>query len=396
MIAALLGATLAFSPTRPLTFSPAHALTFSPAHALEFSPTHPLARSPAHALADTAHDTVFVASNRRRAARGVTRDVSDSLWYGIYVTRLVTDSGGPRALAVMHVQRLDSVALDEAAWSARLAAAASDTAARHAALVYVHGYSSAPGTAVAQAVQVKARGAHGGPLIVFLWPTHSRYVAPPTPARAYRDDAAAAARSGPAFAHVLGIVDSLAPGSVLVAHSMGTRVALAAAIGDTALRQRLEARPLRAFGIFSPDIGATPFRADFAPLLPLIARRVALYGASNDYLLGMAALVNRERRASGITARGAALSGIELVDVTRGARAEPALLTLLGPRHAVRWASAALADFFGIVVAGAPGDCRVAAASAVARGEGRWRLKANATLPEWLDASCAPSAPQGR
>jgi hypothetical protein len=177
---------------------------------------------------------------------------------------------------------------------------------------------------------------------------------------------------------------------------MGTRIALAAVIGDTALRQRLESRPLRALGVFSPDIGAARFRADFAPLLPLSARRVALYGASNDYLLGMATLVNRERRASGITARGAALASIELVDVTRGVRAEPALLTLLGPRHAVRWASAALADFFGIVVAGAPGDCRVAAGTAVARGDGRWRLRAKATLPGWLDPTCAPSAPQVR
>jgi hypothetical protein len=323
--------------------------------------------------------------------RGFTRDVTDSLWYGIYVTQLVTRGDGARALAPMHVQRVDSSSLDEAEWSARLAAAMSDTSARHAALVYVHGYSSSPGTAVAQGVQVKARGAHGGPLIVFLWPTHQHYVAPPTPARAYKDDAAAAARSGPALAHVLGIADSLAPGTVLVAHSMGTRVALDAVVGDTATRQRFEARPLRALGIFSPDMGAAKFRADFAPQLPLIARRVALYGASNDYLLGAATMVNGERRASGITRRGPAISGIELVDVTRGARAEPALLTMFGPRHSVRWASAALADFFGIVVAGAPPECRVAAASADAEGEGRWRLRANITLGEWLDTSCAPA-----
>jgi hypothetical protein len=349
-----------------------------------------LALSPAHAAADTVRDTVFVASNRRRVTRGFTRDVTDSLWYGIYVTQLVTSGGGARALAPMYVQRLDSASLDEAEWSARLAATATDTAARHATLVYVHGYSSAPGTAVAQGVQVKARGAHGGPLVVFLWPTHEHYVALPTPARAYNDDAAAAARSGPALAHVLRMVDSLAPGTVLVAHSMGTRVALDAVVGDTSLQLRFEARPLRAFGIFSPDIGAARFRADFAPRLPSIARRVALYGASNDYLLGAAALVNSERRASGITSRGPAIDGIELVDITHGARAEPALLTLIGPRHAVRWASAALADFFGIVVAGAPPECRVAAATADAEGEGRWRLKANVTLPEWLDASCAP------
>ncbi|HEY5491170.1 MAG TPA: hypothetical protein VIK25_08235, partial [Gemmatimonadaceae bacterium] len=104
-----------------------------------------------------------------------------------------------------------------------------------------------------------------------------------------------------------------------------------------------------------------------------------------------AALVNAERRASGITSRGPAIDGIELVDITHGARAEPALLTLIGPRHAVRWASAALTDFFGIVVAGAPPECRVTAATADAEGEGRWRLKASVTLPEWLDASCEPA-----
>lgn len=370
MIAVLLGATLALSAPPLPALSPA--------------------LSPAHAAADTVHDTVFVVSNRRRVARGFTRNVTDSLWYGIYVTRLVTDSGGSRALAAMRVQRVDSASLDESAWAARLVAAVTDSAARRAVLVYVHGYSSSPGTAVAQGVQVKARGGHEGPLIIFLWPTHQYYVAPPTPARAYRNDAAAAVRSGPALAHVLQIVDSLAPGAVLVAHSMGTRVALDAAVGDTAMRRRFEARPLRALGIFSPDIGAARFRAEFAPLLPSIARRSAVYGASSDYLLGAAAMVNRERRASGIIRRGTALPGIELVDATRGARAEPALLALLGPRHAVRWASAALADFFGIVVAGAPADCRVTAATADSVGEGRWRLRANTTLPEWLGASCAP------
>lgn len=355
-----------------------------------------LTLSPGQAPADTVHDTVFVASNRRRVARGFTRGVSDSLWYGLYVTRLITDSGDARALASMNVRRVDSTSLGETEWSARLAAAAPDTSARYAALVYVHGYSSSPATAVAQGVQVRARGGHRGPLVIFLWPTHDRFVAAPTPARAYRDDAAAAARSGPALARVLRVVDSLAPGAVLVAHSMGSRVALDAVVADTAMRRRLTARPLRAFGLFSPDIGAARFRADFAPTLPVIARRVALYGATTDYLLGAAAVVNLERRAAGITARGAALPGIELVDDTRGARAEPALLTLLGPRHAVRWASAALTDFFGIVVAGAPPDCRVTAGTADAEGEGRWRLRANALLPEWLGASCVSEAVQRR
>jgi hypothetical protein len=113
-----------------------------------------------------------------------------------------------------------------------------------------------------------------------------------------------------------------------------------------------------------------------------------MYGASTDYLLGAAVLVNRERRASGITRRGPPLPGIELVDDTRGARAEPAILALFGPRHSVRWASAALADFFGVVVANAPASCRVTAGTAEVVSEGRWRLKPGATDDTQIEAAC--------
>ncbi len=338
--------------------------------------------------ADTLIDTVFVASNRRRVAHGFTRDVSDSLWYGLYVTRTVVSSEGDRALQRMKVTRLDSAALDASVWRTRLRAAVRDTSARSAALVYVHGYSSAPGTALAQGVQVRARGAHRGPLVLFLWPTHERYVTPPTPARAYNDDARAAARSGPALARVMTAVDEAAPSAVLVAHSMGTRVAMDALLTDTVNAARYAARPLRAIGIFSPDVGAERFRAEFARRLPLIAHRVALYGASTDYLLGASAMLNRERRASGITRRGEALHGIELVDATRGARAEPVLLTWFGPRHAVRWASAALADFFSVAVSDAPSSCRVTVGTADAEGDGRWRLRRRVMPNGWLSSQC--------
>jgi hypothetical protein len=345
---------------------------------------------PLQARADTVVDTVFVASNRRRVARGFMREVTDSLWYGVYVTRLVVRaSPDPRPLASMHVTRVDSAALEEAEWRRRLAAAVRDTSARAAALVYVHGYSSSPGTAVAQGVQVRARGGHAGPLVVFLWPTHELYVVP-TPVHVYRNDARAAARSGRALARVLRTVDSLAPGTVLVAHSMGSRVALDAVISDSAAHAQFTARPLRAMGIFSPDVSATAFRATFAPKLPGIARRVALYGASRDYVLGASAIFNRERRAAGIARRGDPLPGIELVDDSRGARAEPLLLALAGPAHAVRWASAALADFFAIVASGVDPGCRVTVGTADEGGDGRWRLRRGALPPASVDSACAP------
>ncbi len=342
------------------------------------------------ARADTVMDTVYVVSNRRRTAHGFMREVTDSLWYGVYVTRLIVQySGAPRPLAAMHVARVDSAALEAAEWRRRLASAVRDTSAREAVLVYVHGYSSSPGTAVAQGVQVRARGGHAGPLVVFLWPTHELYVVP-TPVHVYRNDARAAARSGPALARVMRAVDSLAPGAVLVAHSMGSRVALDAVISDSAAHAQFTARPLRAMGIFSPDASASVFRETFAPQLPGIARRVAMYGASRDYVLGASAIFNRERRAAGIARRGDPLPGIELVDDSRGARAEPLLLALAGPAHAVRWASAALADFFAIVVSGAGPSCRVTVGTADDAGDGRWRLRRGALPPASVDSVCVP------
>lgn len=44
--------------------------------------------------------------------------------------------------------------------------------------------------------------------------------------------------------------------------------------------------------------------------------------------------------------------------------------------------SAALANFFRIVLAGAPVACRVAAATAESEREGRWRLKVRVTRGE--------------
>jgi esterase/lipase superfamily enzyme len=341
--------------------------------------------------ADTTHDTVFVVSNRRRTSRGFTREATDSLWYGLYVTRVVaTRSSQPPALAPMRVTRVDSAALDEVEWRRRLAAAARDTTAARAALVYVHGYSSSPGTAVAQGMQVKARGAHRGPLVAFLWPTHELYVVP-TPTKVYRDDARAAARSASSFARVVRMVDSLAGSTVLVAHSMGSRVALPALVDDAATQRFLAERPLRAIGIFSPDFGATAFRERYAPRLPDISWRVALYGASRDYVLGAAALLNRERRAAGLAARrGQYLPGIERVDETRGARAEPFVLNVAGPGHAVRWASAALADFFAVVVADTNPGCRARMGTADDEGEGRWRLRRGVLATDSLMAACPP------
>ena len=338
---------------------------------------------------DTLFDTVFVVSNRRRSADRFQRVATDSLWRGLYVVRVITGDRRVPELDKLAILRTDSIAIDSAEWNERLrAAAARDTSAEGAVLIFVHGFASNPAAATNQGMQVKIRGEHGGPLVLFLWPAHDMARSFRAPFSTYRGDERAAARSGPAFARALLEIVDQAPNAVLVAHSMGARVALAATVTDSAIRARLEARPLRAIGIFSPDVGARVFRDEYAPQIPAIARRAAMYGASNDYLLAAAAVVNRERRAAGITQRGLPLQGIELVDDTRGARAEPAILSFLGPRHAVRWASAALTDFFDVVVADAPPSCRVALGAADTVSDGRWRLKPGAKRISALTAGC--------
>ncbi len=347
------------------------------------------AASAGRAAADTSFDTVFVVSNRRRTSHGFLREPTDSLWRGLYVVRIIAAANDVPELARLDVRRVDSLALDPDTWHERLqASAARDTSAEGAVLIYVHGYSSNPGYATNQGVQVKKRGDHAGPLVLFLWPAHDMRVTVRSPLKAYREDERAAAGSGAAFALVLREVHGISPNAILVAHSMGNRIALAAAVGDEPTRAELEAHPLRAIGLFSPDVGAEQFRVEFAPELPLLARRVAMYGATTDYLLGASALVNRERRAAGITRRGPPLPGIELVDDTRGVRAEPALFNFIGAKHAVRWASAALADFFDVVAAGAPPSCRVAAGAADSVSVGRWRLKPGARRISALLADC--------
>jgi pimeloyl-ACP methyl ester carboxylesterase len=337
----------------------------------------------------TSFDTVFVVSNRRRTEHGFTRETTDSLWHGVYVMRIDASPDKMTELAKLGVRRVDSLALDATTWRARLRrAAARDTSADGAVLIYLHGYASNPEAATNQGTQVKVRGEHRGPLVLFLWPAHDLKRTFRSPISTYHQDAAVAAQSGPAFARALREVHQATPDIVLLAHSMGTRVALAGTVTDAANRAMLTAHPLRAFGIFSPDVGADRFRNEFAPYLPELADRVALYGSASDYLLGASALVNRERRASGITRRGDPLIGIELVDDTHGARADPALFAFLSARHAARWASAALADFFDGVVAGAPPSCRVAAGAADSVGVGRWRLRPGAKPIRELLADC--------
>jgi hypothetical protein len=99
-----------------------------------------------------------------------------------------------------------------------------------------------------------------------------------------------------------------------------------------------------------------------------------LYGSRNDVMLGISSLVNGGPRTGRlVTGAPAAVPGFETVDVTDGARADGAFRKVVEPKHAMRWASSAIYDFFS-VVRGVPSECRSNSAYARQESTDVWSL----------------------
>jgi len=84
-----------------------------------------------------------------------------------------------------------------------------------------------------------------------------------------------------------------------------------------------------------------------------------------------------------------AAADVEVVDATKGRRAARGVRRLVDFHHAMRIASSALYDFYG-VVRGRPAACREVDGVATRAGERSWRLT-DAPIPE-LAAVCASEA----
>jgi esterase/lipase superfamily enzyme len=342
----------------------------------------PPAAAPAGTV--TSFDTTWYVSARARQGGRILRAVADSLEYGFVVTRFrerVGPGSDGRYVEGFDETRVDSARLPAADFLRRVHAADSAAGTRgEGTIVYVHGFAVSFGRALGQAAEIAHRGSFRGPMIAFEWPAHTALATWPTPSalisRAYRQDSASASASRRPFLGALAaLVSAVRPGAMsVVGHSLGAQLVAEALTEPSSVHDSLEARPLGAVALFAPDIPVARFRDSLAARLEVVAARRIVYASSSDWMLGISRLVNHAPRAGRTgAARTLAAHDVEVVDVTRGRRVDGSLRKLVEPRHAMRWASSALYDFFG-VVRGLPAGCRAADGVAARQADGTWQL----------------------
>lgn len=359
-----------------------------------------LARAP-DAATRTSFDTTWYVSARGRHDGRSVRVLADSLEYGFFVTRFREPAGTPpgsRYLERFDAVRVDSARLAAADFLARIRAADSAAAGRgEGTVVYVHGFAVSFGRALTQGAEIAHRGSFRGPMIVFAWPAHTAMATWPVPGailtRAYRQDSASAAASNDAFRVALDEVRAAVRPAALtvVGHSLGAQLVSESLVEPSDLREALEAGPLGALVLFAPDIAAARFRDTLAVALEPVANRRVVYASGRDWILGISQIVNHGPRVGrAAAARALAAEDVEVVDATKGLRADGGLRKIFEPRHAMRWSSSALYDFFA-VVRGLPAACRTLGGVAERESDGTWQLT-NAPIPSGIPPaaeSCA-------
>jgi esterase/lipase superfamily enzyme len=349
---------------------------------------------------DTTVDTTFYVTNRARQAGRLDRARGDSLEFGLVVTRFVGRPGATladRLTESLMARQEDSVQLTRAEFQDRIRSADARAAALgEGAVVYVHGFATSFRRGIAQAAEIAHRGQFGGPMVVFSWPAHRAFASWPTFGAiltgVYRDDARVATESADSFRAALGvIVAATRPRSLtVVGHSLGAQLVAEALHVPSPLHDTLAASPIRALVFFAPDVAAERFRDSLATPIAALATRRVVYASRADRMLTISRLVNHSARAGQAGGeRVLAAADIEIVDVTDGRRTTSFARSLFDPKHAMRFASSALFDFFG-VVRGLDPECRASEGIAVRAGERNWRLT-HARIPPQL-ATCAATA----
>jgi esterase/lipase superfamily enzyme len=321
---------------------------------------HPAGFAARHGT-ETHVDSVWFATNR--AFSGLAwRNDPGPLSYGVRTFEVRrADPDDPDPDVRLRPRLRDEALLDGRAFVESVDASAMATDGWDGAvLIYVHGYASSIDEATGEVAEMRRRAGFGGPAIVFAWPSLPLGVTWPAVGRlftnAYWRDSTMAAASAGAFVDALTMLArELGPERVvLAAHSMGNQL-LAAALDDPRLREQLAATPLRAMAFLSPDLDAAHFRDVVVPAARPLTRRTVLYGARNDRMLLLSSIVHggspRAGRLSKVRPRP---EGLEVVDMTDGRSVGNGWPGLFDTNHAFRRERTALADFFGVVVRGAP------------------------------------------
>ena len=339
--------------------------------------------APTHA---TTFDTTWYVTSRARRDGQLIDSLAAQLEYGFVVTqfreRVGPESDG-RLLEGIDAHPVDSAQLSRDEFISHLRASDSMAAGLgEGAVLYVHGYATSFRRAIAQGAEIAHRGTFAGPFIVFSWPTHRMLAIWPSRgalvSRAYRDDSVSAIENHNAFRAAISDITEGARGEAftVVAHSMGAQLVSEAFARPSATRDATIANPLNALVLFAPDLPVERFRDSVAATLIPLARRRLIYAADNDRMLDMSRWINHSSRVGEASAaRPMAALGFEVVDVDHGQHVNGALRKIFEPNHAMRFASTALYDFFG-VVRGMPAECRATTGIATLAFDGVWELTA--------------------
>jgi esterase/lipase superfamily enzyme len=321
-------------------------------------------------------DTLWYATPRERDHNRLAFSFADSLEYGFYRVASRANVDAMRAQLDIHI--FDSTRMTGREFLTAISAPSADTAG--VVVVSVHGYKTTHRKAIGDLAESFRRSGSASRWVVFSWPSTGRAfnwnLAGTFLTGAYRDDSVAAARSIPAFVHLLGALHETVGGSrlALITHSLGAQIVGEALTMDSLLATRLRQNSLRAIGFFEPDVPAARFANTTLPLLTQMARRTALYASHNDLMLQISRVVNRSERAGLMQGAPVAVGQLETIDATHGLTSEDFLFRSFGTHHAMRRESGALRDFFEVVVPGLRPECRVLRGSAVQRLDSSWRL----------------------
>lgn len=275
---------------------------------------------------------------------------------------------------------IDSVRVTRASFLHAISAPSKDVS--DVVVLSVHGYATSHTKAIRDAAEAYLRSGIKARWVAFSWPSsgHGMNLMQPGKAfmtGAYRADSAGAAKSRPAFAKLVLALHETVGGARLVVttHSLGAQLATETLAGDTAVRAQLARNPLRAIGMFEPDVATKRFREYTVPRLRTISARLALYASRNDGMLRFSRLVNRGDRAGLLDDDDAGLDGVEIVDVTDAPTAEGWIRSRFGTHHAMKKETSALHDFFDVVVAQRPVNDRIVRGTATLSASGIWKLR---------------------
>lgn len=332
-------------------------------------------------------DTLWYATARQRTSDRLAYRFADSLEFGFY--RISSKPNADLMRGNIDMRIIDSARVTRAKFLESISAPSKDS--NDVVVLSVHGYATSHRKAVRDAAEAYIRSGTTARWVAFSWPSSGHGMNLMQPGQmfmtgAYRADSVAAVKSKPAFARLVLALHATVGGPrlVITTHSLGAQLATETLAGDSLVRAQLARSPLRAIGLFEPDIATRRLREYTVPLLRTITTRLALYASENDGMLRFSSLINHGDRAGLIGDTQGTIEGIETVDVTDGLSAEDWFRRRFGTHHAMKKETSALRDFFDIVVARRPVSCRATLGTARLTAQGAWKL-----LPKKMPVSPA-------